>query len=82
MLILGAIGFGIAAMAIRFLFQSVESRLQIAVFWLLALALELVLRPSANARPRWIHVVFNGIAATIAIVAVKWSMEGLPPALR
>ena len=74
-----ALVFLIIGVSSRFLLHNkVESRFIIAAAWMVALALEYLLRPLFDLRPRNKAFLLNGIAATVGIVATKWSLEGLP----
>lgn len=81
-LVLCVVGFAVVAMVTRFNLRVVESRYQIAAFWIAALICELAVRPSMQAPLNWSRLFANGAAVTVAIVAVKWMTEGLPPILR
>lgn len=72
-----AAAFAIAAASTRFAFPKIESRVQIVGFWAAALVLQLVARPRSSA----LALMLNGTAATLAIIAVKVALEGLPPAI-
>jgi uncharacterized membrane protein YoaK (UPF0700 family) len=79
--LIGALCFAVAAMMVRFIIRDVESRFQILFFWLLALVFELVVESRLRVWPIKSRFFLNGIAATLAIVAAKWLIEGLPPLL-
>lgn len=65
----------------RFFIRDFESRFQILFFWLLALLFELVVDSPLRVWPIKPRFFINGIAATLAIVAIKWLIEGLPQLL-
>jgi hypothetical protein len=68
----------LAGGATRLTLVDVQTRLQITVFWALALAIALMSRGSSS-NGRWMTAFFaHGAAATIAIVAARTSLEGLP----
>ena len=74
-----AIVFAIVGVLARLLLHTmVESRLIIVFAWLLAMVLEYLLRPLFHLRPRNEAWLLNGIAATVGIVATKWTLEGFP----
>lgn len=76
--LLSAVAFAFIAGLIRYSLTDVESRAQIAVFWVAALIIENFRGPSASMR----GLVMNGAAATLAIILVKWATEGFPPLSR
>lgn len=70
--------FAICAASGRFVFQTVETRYQIATFWMLAVVLELCgPMPATHGATR--RIAANAAAATIAAVSVKWYLEGISP---
>lgn len=72
--LLSALGFGLMAGAVRLNLLLTESRLQIVAFWMIALLLEL----AAGDERSWPRFALNGSAATAAIIAAKWYIEGVP----
>lgn len=72
------LGFAIGGMLMRLSLQSVQSRFQIALVWILALTLELIVSASLGRRMSSLRLVLNGTAASLAIVVTKWSLEGFP----
>lgn len=74
--------FALLAAMFRYNVRFFESRGQFVVFVLLALLLEVAIsgRVGRELRPR--HVVLPAIAAAIAIVSVKWRLEGVSPLVR
>jgi hypothetical protein len=71
------VAFGLAGAVSRLTLLTVPTRYQIASFWIVALMLYAVLklrRPSLSS----LGPILHGTAATIAIVAVRWRLEGLP----
>lgn len=68
----------LAGAGTRLILVNVETRLQIGVFWLIALAIAFAGRGWWRNRS-WTSVFLaNGVAATIAIVAMRVALEGLP----
>ena len=83
LLMLGScVGFALAGALTRFHLVAVETRLQLVAFWIAALALHLIVRRSYGPRLSRLALALNGIAATIAIIATRWWLEGLPSMLR
>lgn len=72
-----ALGFAIVAGAARWLLPLTYSRLQVIAFVLAAVAVELVAKPLAGRRPSLAGFSLNAAAATLAVVAVKWWLEGI-----
>lgn len=64
----------------RLTFQLVETRYQIVTFILLAMALEMFAE-RRRASPAILRAMVNAGAATAAIVAMKWHLEGVSPLL-
>lgn len=78
--ILWALTFAAAGGAARYASRYlIETRYIIALFCLLAIVLEFVIRPAMGARRDFAALLLNCTAATVAIVAVKWIMEGIHP---
>ena len=83
MLISWALAFAIAGFVARYLSQGdVETRYLILVFWLFVALLELVVRPAFGMRRNYAALILNGTAATIAIISMKWLIEGVPASLQ
>lgn len=72
-----ALGFAIFAGIGRLLLPLTFSRVQIMAFVLLALAVELVAKPIAGRSPSLTGFLANAAAATVAVIAVKWWLEGI-----
>jgi len=71
-----AVAFAIAGAVCRHTFQDVFTRLQILAFWVAAAAIGTA-RLGATKRYSAKHgVAINGLAATTAILAMKWHLEG------
>ncbi len=72
---------GLVALAIlsRFMLLDTYSRWQIAAFWLLAALLEWGVKPRIGLKARWLTALATAIATTLAILAVRWHVEGLCP---
>jgi hypothetical protein len=75
-------GFAAAGGLTRVHLLSVATRVQIAAFWILALAVYLMARRRLGLGASRAGLVLNGIAATVAIIFAKWSVEGWPPFMR
>lgn len=71
--------FSLFAALFRYNVRFFESRAQFIVFALLALLLEVGISGRAGRALRPLHVILPAIAAAIAIVAVKWTIEGVSP---
>jgi hypothetical protein len=77
--LLGALLFFALGGAARHFSWSTETRWHILAFGCAAAAFEIELRrPVFKVWPTWSGFLINAIAATIATVAVKTSIEGLP----
>lgn len=76
------VGFAAFAGLVRYNVGFFESRAQFMVFAFLALLLEVGIsgRAGRELRPR--HVIFPATAAAMAIVVVKWTLEGVSPLIR
>lgn len=70
--------FATSGALLRLNLEHVESRLQVLLFWFLALTLELVLKWPFGQQPSPARFALNGVFATIAIALVKIWYEGLP----
>lgn len=80
-LILTCLAFTIVAGVTRSILTHVHSRLQIAAFCLLAILFQLVLRQRfgrLSTTAMRFAFVWNAAAATLAIIAVRTALEGLP----
>jgi hypothetical protein len=78
-LLLGScVGFAVAGALTRFNLLTVSTRFQIAIFWLAALVLHAFVRRTYGPRLSTLALALNGVAGTIAIIATKWWLEGLP----
>lgn len=71
------IGFALLAGWSRWTHPVTESRLQIALFVGAALVLELVAKPIAGQSPSSRSLMANAGAAILAVVGVKWWLEGI-----
>lgn len=70
--------FAVAGAGTRLVLVNVETRLQIAVFWIIALAVAFAGRRWWR-KSNWTTVFLaNGVAATVGIVAARTALEGLP----
>ena len=82
LLLLGSCaGFALAGALTRLTLLSVATRFQIVAFWIAALVLHFIVRRSYGSRLSRFALALNGIAATVAIIATKWWLEGLPSML-
>ena len=72
-----ALGFAIFAGIGRLLLPYVHSRVQVLAFVFAALAAELVGKPLAGRAPSLTGFLANAVAATLAVIAVKWWLEGI-----
>lgn len=76
--LLSGIAFFMLAALSRHIMWSTETRLHIVAYWCAAAAFEIELRRAIfRVWPSWSGFLVDGIAATLAILAVKWSIEGL-----
>lgn len=71
-----ALGFALFAGTGRLLLPLTLSRVQIIAFLIAAVAVELVAKPLAGRRPSPVSFAVNAAAATLAVIAVKWWLEG------
>lgn len=76
------VGFGAVATISRQTILSVETRVQILAFVILAVLYELAARPHFGQRSRGLGVAVNAGLATAAILATRWHLEGLCPGVR
>lgn len=60
----------------------IETRYLIALFCLLAIVLEFVIRPAMGTRRNRGALVLNCASAIAAIITVKWALEGIHPWFR
>lgn len=72
------IAFALAGAGTRFALVDVQTRLQIAVFWAVAVAVAFTHGRWWRSRRWTIALIANGAAATVAIVATRIVLEGLP----
>lgn len=72
-----AVGFAFFAGISRLLLPLTLSRIQIVAFVLAAMLIEAVAKPIAGKRPSAGSFLSNACAATVAIVLVKWWLEGV-----
>lgn len=82
LLLASSFGFLIAGMFTRLHLRHIESRLQIAAFWIIAIAFQIIVHRSLKVRPGKFAIFVSGVSATIGIVAIKWLIEGPPPLSR
>lgn len=76
--LLAATAFLVTAGVTRSLFQhSIDTRYQILAFWVLAVAFE-GLASASGRQFEALRLLLNGGAATVAIIAVRISLEGIP----
>lgn len=75
-------GLGLLALALRYRITNFESRNQIVLFIALSTLAESSLAAMQGRRIDKARLVLGYAASTIAVVAMKWSLEGLPPFLR
>ncbi|MGZ2412667.1 hypothetical protein ACUXST_002096 [Sphingomonas sp. F9_3S_D5_B_2] len=59
--------------------ESIETRYQIIGFWFLAVIVQLLARHTSRVRLGASALILNGGAATIAMMATKFAIEGFPP---
>lgn len=71
-----------AAIATRALVLSIETRLQLLGFVVLAAAYESRSRPALGIKPRLSGFAINAVVAIIGVVVVRWQVEGLCPGLK
>ena len=72
-----ALGFAVFAGISRLLLPMTLSRVQITAFLVAAMAVELVAKPLAGRRPSLVSFAANAAAATLAVIMVKWWLEGI-----
>lgn len=72
-----ALGFAIFAGIGRLLLPLTYSRVHILASVLAAVMVELVAKPLAGRSPSLTGFLANAAAATLAVVAVKWWLEGI-----
>ena len=72
-----ALGFALFAGISRLLLPLTLSRVQILTFVFAAVVVELVAKPIAGRSPSITGFLANATAATVAVVAVKWWLEGI-----
>ena len=77
LLLCTCIGFAVAGGATRLHLLTVATRLQIAAFWLAAGVIYFLFRGALGPRVSKLGLAMNGVAATLAIVAAKWLVEGI-----
>jgi hypothetical protein len=82
LLICTSVAFAAAGALTRSHLLSVATRVQIAAFWILAMVLHFIVWRRIGLGASRAGFVLNGVAATIAIIFTKWSVEGWPPSLR
>jgi len=70
--------FAVAAAASRTLAPLIESRIHLLWFWLSAVVVEILALPLGHQQPSGRRLVINGLAATVAILAARWAVEGPP----
>lgn len=63
----------------RYLLTEIETRLQILVFLILAVCVEWIVKPLLGVRSQWLLAILTGLCSTIAIILVRWYLEGLCP---
>ena len=81
-LILWSLAFAVAGCAARYVVHNrLETRYLVILFCLAAGLLEWV-RPARKLRRDLVPFMLNSAAATVAIVAMKWMLEGVHPLLR
>jgi hypothetical protein len=71
--------FAAVAMFTRIQVWSVETRIQIAIFVILAACYEWLGKPALGHSANRAAFVANAIAATIGILLARWHLEGLCP---
>jgi hypothetical protein len=74
--------FFAAAIAARALVLSIETRLQLLGFVVLAAAYELRSRPGLGIKPSLSGFAINAAVAMIGVILVRWQVEGLCPGLK
>lgn len=78
-----ALAFATAGFVARYLsHHKFETRYLIPAFCLAAALLEFVIRPALGIRRDLLALTLNCAAATIAIIVIKWLIEGPHPSLR
>jgi hypothetical protein len=78
--LLGCTLFAAAGVASRILFPQIETRDQIVGFWIAGLGLQFVALAASGGKNR-ATFLFSAVAATLAIIATKFAIEGLPAGL-
>ncbi len=82
-LILWALFFAAAGGAARYATRYlIETRYLVALFCLLAIILEFVIRPAMGGRRNLGALILNCTAAITAIITIKWTLEGIHPWFR
>jgi len=82
-LILWALAFATAGFVARYLsHHRFETRYLIPLFCSVAALLEFVIRPALGMRRDLVALFLNCAASTIAIIAMKWLIEGIHPWMR
>jgi hypothetical protein len=71
-----ASGFFVCAFAVRLILTHTESRFQILGFWLFAAILEAIVFPFFGERFSPSALAADGLAATCAVLIVKFYLEG------
>ena len=71
-----AIVFAAAGAASRFSFRTFETRWQIAIFWAVVLAYQLLLRPATGRRLSIASTMLDLGCVAAAIIAMKVAIEG------
>lgn len=74
-------GLGMLALALRYRITNFESRYQIVLFILLSTLAEGSLASMHGRRIDTTRLLVGYAASIVAIVTMKWSLEGLPPFL-
>lgn len=75
-----ALAFAMVGLVTRLVTQNqIETRYLVVLFCGLALMVEWGIRPALGLKRDWARFALNCIAATLAIIAVKWTIEGVHP---
>lgn len=76
------LGFAAAAALARHTFLTVETRIQIVIFIVLAVIHEWLVRPAIGQRSQFLSASINAGLAAAAILATRWHLEGLCPGVK
>ncbi|WP_221420144.1 hypothetical protein [Novosphingobium chloroacetimidivorans] len=68
-----------AAVLSRLALTETESRKQILAFWVLAVTVEALVKPTLRLRSNLWMAILTGLCVTCAIVSVRWYLKGFCP---